>query len=173
MNEKIFKTFYSVIFILIFILNANAEFKSDIIGKVAITNTEIPHGFILGKIPGFAKKTLKGNPWLMDSRAIRKLTKRIYPGGDSNSVKDIHVTIMTTSKKPYGDDIVCYILLFKDGTKAKNEIKKMSDYVGYNSDRAMLLTKDNIAVFLHVDDVGNFYLLNGLANNIRTKLKGL
>ena len=93
MKKIFFKTLLLFLFILILILNVDAGFKSNIIDKVAITNNEIPTGFVLGKIPGFAKKTLRSNPWLFDSKAIRKLTGRIYPGGDFKYVSNIHTHI--------------------------------------------------------------------------------
>ena len=150
-----------------------AKGDSEVINKVKITGEEIPEGFIFGKIPGFARRTLKDNPWLLDTTAVRKLTDRIYPGGNYNSIRDIHMTILTQSERPYGDDIVCYIIVFKDMSAAKTEIKKMTDFVGFNTDRAILMTKDNVAVFLHVDSTDNFHYITGLSGSIKPRLEGI
>jgi hypothetical protein len=61
---------------------------------------------------------------MMDRPAIKKLTARIYPGGDYNRIRGMHMTIMSRKKNPYGDDIVCYIILYKDASSAKEELKK-------------------------------------------------
>jgi hypothetical protein len=49
----------------------------------------------------------------------------------------------------------------------------ITEFYGYNKDRVILITKNNIAVFLHVDDVKNFELLKDFARKIEEKLKDI
>ena len=77
------------------------RFKPYIIDKIKITNNDIPEGFVFGKVPKFARKVLKNNPWMLDKSAVRKLTNRIYPGGNYATISKIHMTIIAKEKKPY------------------------------------------------------------------------
>jgi hypothetical protein len=159
---------------MMFILSSGfaiGKFKTDIIDKVRLSDTEIPEGFMLGQIPGPAKVVFKGNPWLMDRNAIQKLTQHIYPGGDYTKVSQIHVTILANREKPFSDDIVCYVILYNDTIAAKDELRKFQEFVGYNSDRAILLPKDNLAVFLLVDDVKDFHYIQAMAGTIEGRLR--
>ena len=163
------------IFITLCIIPASSSLSYDItvFNRLKPSESEIPEGFVLGMIPDFARKVLKENPWQLDQNAIRKLADRIYPDGDPNAIQDIHMTIMTAKDRPYSDDIVCYIILFKKGKTAKTELDKLSSFNGYNGDRTILLSKDNLAVFLLVDDVDNFQHIRQMADSIEAKLKEL
>ena len=170
MKRRIISISISIMFITISLANAVANYNTDIIKKVRVLKKELPSGFIFGKVPNFAKSVLKDNPWLMDRAAIKKLTKRIYPGGNYNKILKIHMTIMTNKKNPYGDDIVCYVILYKDKSSANEEIKKISSFAGYNRDRVILLTKNNVAIYLHVDNIENFHYIRDIASNMKVKL---
>lgn len=146
---------------------------SGVIDKVRLSGTDIPQGYVLGKIPNFARTTFKDNPWLMDNASVKKLAGEIYPGGNGEGIATIHMTIIAREQRPFGDDIVCYIILFRDMSAAKDELKKINDYVGYNSDRAMVLSRDNIAVFLHVDNVDDFHYIRDLAGVLEKRLQEL
>ncbi len=173
MTKKTATTVIISLILAISISSAEAMYKSNIISKVIISQKDIPSGFSFGKIPGFAKKVLKNNPWMLDRSAIRKLAGRIYPGGDYNKISNIHMTVMANKRNLYGDDIVCYVILFKDNIAAKDEIKKISDFAGYNKDRVILLKKNNMVIYFHVDDTENFHLIRKLAENINIKIQDL
>ena len=126
-----------------------------------------------GLIPEFAKKLLKSNPWYMDNTAIKKLSDKIYPGGNYTRITSIHVTIIAKNETPHGDDIVCYIIQYKDMGSAKEEIRKIAEYIGYNRDRAILNVKDNIVVFLHVDDTNNFHYIQEMDRKIKDRMNNL
>lgn len=153
--------------------SATALYNKEDLSKILITENDIPSGFVIGKIPEPAQKVLKENPWYFDNQAIKKLTERIYPDGDYRKVTDVHMTIIAEEKKPYNDNIVCYVILYKDIQSAKDELKKLKQYVSFNNDRALLITKDNMAVFLHVDDVSDFHHIQDMALNMESKLKSL
>lgn len=125
---------------------------------------------MLGKIPSFAKKVFKDNPWYLDRESIKRLVPNIYPGGNASKVKAVHMTIMADKRNPYGDDIVCYVILYNDKNAADAEIKKLDSYTGYNSDRAIMVRKNNVAVFLHVDDTENLYIIRDMATRMERKL---
>ncbi len=151
---------------------AGAEYRGEIFEKLRFSPDDIPQGFIYGTIPPFAKKVLKDNPWKMDKSAIKTLASKIYPGGDSNKIADIYVTILARSEHPYGDDMVCYIIIYHDIKSAADEIRKLSDFVKYNNDRAIVISRENMAVFLHVDDVNDFSLLGRMAVKIEDRING-
>ena len=132
---------------------------------------DIPQGFMYGLIPNIYKKTLKNNPWEFDKPAIEKLADKIYPGGDHRQISAIHVTIISKKETPHRDDIVCYIIQYKKSSSVKDEIKKISEYAGYNQDRAILHIKDNYAVFLFVDDAKNLPLLKELDKKITERIE--
>lgn len=152
---------------------ASGMYKSTDIEKIKIQKQDIPDGFAYGQIPKFAQRVLKGNPWAFDRPAINRLTERIYPGGNSRSIKEIHMSIIARKETPFGDDIVCYIILYKDMSSAKKEISKVSDYVKHNSDRAMYLTQDNLIVFLHADNTDHFSKVRKIADKIQSRLNSL
>ena len=170
------KKFISLFVFLVFIISISnvkglPEDGTSIINKIKLMQEDIPDGYMFGLIPDFAKKVLKQNPWDMDSNAIKTLTDKIYPGGDYNQVSAIHVTIIAKKETPHGDDIVCYIIKYKDSKAAKNEISKISEYVGYNQDRAILNVFDNTAVFLHVDDKDDFPIIQKMQETMKERLK--
>ncbi len=150
-----------------------SDFDTSKIESIKFSDTDIPSGFVYGKIPRFYKHILKGNPWMMDKTAIRKLAGRIYPGGDSSVISDIYMAIIADKRTPFGDDIVCYVILYHNSTAAKKEIQKINDFTKYNNDRAIVLSRDNMAVFLHVDDINNFRLIQNIAEHFRSRLKSL
>ena len=80
------------------------------------------------------------------------------------------MTIMANNKNPYGDDIVCYMILYKDNADASNEIKKIAEFTGYNSDRAILITNGNMVIFLHVDDVENFHYIRDMKEKLMARI---
>ena len=152
---------------------AFTRYTADSIDKLKLVNTDVPEGYVYGKIPGFAQKVLKANPWSLDNYAIRRLTPRIYPGGDYNKIDKIHMTILASRDNPYGDDIVCYIILYRDNYSAKNEIVKINEYVGYNNDRSIVVTRDNMAVYFCVDDITNFHYIRNLADVVESRFEYL
>jgi uncharacterized protein YeeX (DUF496 family) len=161
------------IFIFIFIASTKAMYSSSVIDKIKPGNDDIPAGFVIGQIPGFAKNLLKTNPWNFDHDAIRKMTGRIYPGGEYSKVSGIHMTILAKQRNPYNDDIMCYIMLFRDKTSAAEEIGKLDEYVKNNSDRSILLEKENLAIYLCVDSVEDYPHIKTISENLQKKLDTL
>jgi len=157
----------------VFISSTTTMYSSSVIEKIRLTDKEIPDGYMYGQIPKFAQGLLKNNPWNLDQAAIKKLTHRIYPGGEPGKVSDLHMTIITNKKKPYGDDIVCYIFIFKNEKAAREELAKLKEFVGYNSDRSILLEKNNLVVYLFVDNVKEFEHIKTLSENIKSRLEAL
>jgi hypothetical protein len=153
--------------------SGNSQFKSGTIDAVKLTEKDIPDGFMYGTVPPPYKKTLKENPWTMDKAAIKRLAGMIYPGGDYTRIDSVHVSIIAEKDKPYGDDIVCYVILYTNMKAAQDEIKKATEFVGFNSDRALVVTRDNLAVILFVDDIANFHYIQDLAKTISERIKGL
>ena len=165
----------AVVVILMFVFagsaySVGAEFNNDMLEKVRIQAEDIPNGFIYGTIPDFAKTVLKNNPWNFDRSAINRLSKNIYPGGNADMIKGIHMTILARKDQPLGDDIVCYIFLYRDAEAARKETEKLHDYVKYNSDRAIVFQKNNVAVFIHADDVGDYDLIKVLSEKMEVRL---
>src|SRR6056297_2379688 len=146
-------------------------FSDDLIEKIKLNNDEIPEGFILGKIPGFAQKVFANNPCYVNDRGIKVIADKIYPGGYAGNLKTIHVTILAGSHTPYGDDMVCYIMVFKDDNAAKKELKKLKEYSDSNRDRTMLIIKDTLAVFIHADDTEHYRYIESIGNKIRARLQ--
>ena len=97
--------------------------------KIKLLKSDIPDGFIYGSVPEFAKKVLKNNPWEMDKNAIRKLADMIYPGGDYSRISGIHVSILAKQERPYGDDIVCYIIYYKDFVEPLQDFVEPNHYI--------------------------------------------
>lgn len=137
---------------------------------IRLTDADIPEGYRYGIIPDFASGLLKANPWMLDSAAKKKLAHRIYPGAEYTKISSIHMTILASAGNPYGDDIVCYIFMYNNEKSAKEEMAKLNEYTGYNSDRAITLEKGNIAVFLFVDNVKNFSDIQAISESIRKKM---
>jgi hypothetical protein len=159
--------------ILITEVKGTSQFKSDAIDIVKLAPGDIPEGFMYGTIPGPYRKTLKENPWMMDKAAIKRLADKVYPGGDYSKISNMHVSIIANEKTPLGDDIVCYVILFTNMKAANDEIKKMTEFTGYNRDRVLLLTKDNLAVIIFADDIENYHYIQDLAKILGDRLKSL
>jgi len=162
-----------LLFITFFISSSTMMYSSTVIDKIRPTSGEIPAGYMFGQVPGFAQSLLKSNPWNLDQTAIKKMTSRIYPGGEYSKISDLHMTIITNKRNPYGDDIVCYIFIFKNEKAAAEEIYKLNEFVSYNSDRAIIIEKKNLAVFMHVDSIKDFDHIKNLSENIKKKLESL
>ena len=157
----------------IFQVFAGATNGNDLFDKIKLLNTDIPEGFIYGTVPKYARDLIKDNPWELDQASIKKLADQIYPGGDYSKISSIHVSILTKKKTPLSDDIVCYLILFKDANAAKDEIKKITEFAGFNQDRVIVETKKNLAVYLHVDDIRDYPLIRAISEKIRERLKGI
>lgn len=157
--------------ITVFISSATTMYSSSIIEKIRPTVNEIPAGYMFGQVPEFAKSLLKENPWTLDQAAIKKLTNRIYPGGEYSKVSDLHMTIITNKKNPYGDDIVCYIFIFRNEKSAQEELVKLNEFSGYNSDRSIVIEKKNMAVFLLVDSIKDFEYIRAMSEVIKKRIE--
>ena len=163
------------VFILIFFAFSSytitGDASSEIFEKVKISQTDIPDGFTFGKIPNFAKSVILNNPWDMNRAAINKLTDHIYPNADASSVKEIYMSILAKKEKPYGDDLVCYAILFKDANSSKKELLKIEDFEKSNKDRVITITKANLAIVLLADETDNYAHIQKIANMIEEKIK--
>jgi len=157
----------------VFISSTTTMYSSSIIEKIKPTTAEIPEGYMFGQVPEFAQGLLKTNPWNLDQAAIKKLTNRIYPGGEYTKVSDLHMSIITNKKNPYGDDIVCYIFIFKNEKSAQEELIKLNEHVGYNNDRSIIIEKKNLAVYLCVDSVRDFEHIKEISEIIKKRLESL
>lgn len=163
----------TAVFMVIFQIFGGATRGNDLFDKVKLLNNDIPEGFVYGTVPKYARDSIKDNPWELDRAAIKKLADQIYPGGDYSKISSIHISILTKKKTPFGDDIVCYLILFKDVRAANDEIKKMTEFAGYNQDRVIVETKNNLAVYLHVDDVKDYPLIRAISEKLRERLKNI
>ncbi len=163
-------SFTCFIISMVIIAQAGTVSNSELINKIKVSDRELPEGFIFGKVPGFAKKVLKENPWILDKGAIKKMAGRIYPDGDFNNISDIHMTIMSKKGNPFKDDMVCYVIFYKNNSAAQKELKKITSYAEYNRDRVILMVKKTIAVYLLADDVDNFAYLKTIAGNLKSRL---
>ncbi|HSV96651.1 MAG TPA: hypothetical protein VLM75_06920 [Spirochaetota bacterium] len=173
MKKRALPVVSSILMLLLIMPLAGAEYKGTIIDQIRLAVNDIPQGLVYGSIPPFAQRVLRENPWKFDRAAIKRLTKEIYPDGDPDRVADIHMTILTRPATPFGDDIVCYIIVYNNMTSAKNEIKKITDFVGYNSDRAIVSVRENIVVFLHADDIDDFPVIREMMKKIGERLDNL
>jgi len=162
-----------ITFITIFISSTTAMYSSSIIEKIRPTSDQIPAGYMFGKVPGFAQSLLKENPWNLDQTAIKKMANRIYPGGEYSKITDLHMTIIANKKNPYGDDIICYIFVFKNEKSAQEELLKINEYVGYNKDRSIVLGKNNLAVYFCVDNAKDFDYIQAMSEAVQKKLETL
>lgn len=169
---------FVIVLILVSTVGVNAipsdlKFNETVIQKIRIVDTDLPEGFTYGQIPGFAKKVLLANPWQMDRNAINKLTKELYPNGDASNVKNMHVSIMTRKERPFGYDLVCYIIIYNDMQAAKKEIEKLSNYNKFNSDRTILLSHGNLAVFLIAQDISNYKYIDVMKDKVEERINSL
>ncbi|MCX8124171.1 MAG: hypothetical protein N3F66_08410 [Spirochaetes bacterium] len=146
-----------------------SEDKS-LFARLAIAPEDVPQGFVFGKIPNFAKKVFTGNPCVVNPDGIRFLASKLYPDGNSANIKSMYVAIMAAEARPYGDDLVYYVLVFKDSKAATVEIKKLQDYYQFNKDRIVLITKDTIALLLFADDVDNYKYIAQLGEKLQARL---
>lgn len=144
--------------------------EKELVESLKIETADIPGGFVYGKIPEFAKNVLKDNPWVMDRAAIDRLAQNIYPDGNSKAIKSIYMSILARKEVPYGDDIVYYALVFNDSSSAKNEIRKLNEFSSFNKDRSIVITRDNVAVYIHVDDAGDYTYIKNMAEKVKSKL---
>ncbi|HEY1406066.1 MAG TPA: hypothetical protein VF857_05605 [Spirochaetota bacterium] len=151
----------------------DSNFSEPAIEKIRITDSDLPEGFMYGQIPDFAKNVLLQNPWEMNRAAINKVTKNLYPSGDPGSVRNMHLSILAKKEHTYGYDIVCYIIIYNDGTTARKEIEKLSDFNRYNSDRTILLYQGNLAVFLIVQDVANYKYIQEMKEKMQQRINTL
>ena len=169
---------FVIVLILVSTVGVNAiptdlKYNESVIQKIRIVDTDLPDGFTYGQIPGFAKKVLLANPWEMDRHAINKLTKELYPNGNAACVKNMHVSIMTKKEKPFGYDLVCYIIIYNDMQSAKKELEKLSAFNKFNSDRTILLTHGNLAVFLISQDISNYKYIDTIKNRMEERINSL
>ena len=154
-------------------ISVSANYNKDDISKITITEKDIPSGFVIGKLPEKIKDVIKENPWYFDSEAIKRLTGHIYPDGDYKKIAAMHMTIIADEKKPYRDNMVCWIILYKDSQSAKIELSKLNRYTGFNSDRCILIQKNNMAVFMYARDVNDFHYVQDVAQEIQAKIKAM
>lgn len=173
MKKAIFCLSVLLTLVIVTASSGSSQLRPDAIDNIRLTDKDIPDGFIYGTVPPPYKKTLKNNPWTMDRDAIKRLADKIYPGGDYNRIESIHVSIIANRNTPYGDDIVCYVILYRNMKAAQEEMRKITEFTGYNSDRSLLLTRDNLAVVFFVDDIDNFHYIQEMARNVSERIKGL
>lgn len=173
MKKHSLSTISIITIVTVFISSTTAMYSSSIIEKIKPTTAEIPEGYMFGQVPDFAQSLLKTNPWSLDPAAIKKLTSRIYPGGEYSKVSDLHMTIITNKRNPYGDDIVCYIFIFRNEKSAQEELIKLNEHVGYNSDRSLVIEKKNLAVYLCVDSVKDYEYIKDMSDAIKKRLETL
>ncbi|MBN2436730.1 MAG: hypothetical protein JXK07_15830 [Spirochaetes bacterium] len=175
MSKKVFMSIVILLCVISvsFSIPASGMFGEDVIEKIRPAETDLPDGFVYGTVPEGAKSIFKANPWKMDQSAITRLTKEIYPDGNYQSVKAIHMSIITRKDRPFGDDLVCYIFVFKNNDAANREIKKLEQYALFNKDRQILHTKKNLAVVLMIDDVDDYSYIHEMSNVIKQKLDTL
>jgi hypothetical protein len=171
MNIRSKLSIFIISFIVIFISSGipAGSFEVNPIETLKIKESDIPDGFAYGLIPDFARKTLLANPWLMDKAAITRLTKNIYPKGDAAAVKNMHMSILAKKERPYNDDIVCYIIVYKDSIIGKKEMEKLSEFSKFNSDRTIVLQRGTTAIFLIVDDVRNYKYISELREKMEER----
>lgn len=173
MKRHLFFIISVSIFAAVLLSSSTNMYSSSIIEKIKPTIEEVPAGYMFGQVPEFARSLLKDNPWTLDQAAIKKLTNRIYPGGEYTKVSDLHMTIITNRKNPYGDDIVCYIFIFKNEKSAQEELVKLNEHVNYNSDRAIVVEKKNLVVYMHVDSVKDFEYIKTMSEIMKKRLETL
>ena len=162
---------FTLSFALIFPLYSSPDFDQSIFDKIKISQEDLPNGFVFGKIPNFAKSTIQSNPWNMDRNAINKMTKNIYPDAEPSAVKGIYISIIAKESSPYNDDLVCFMILYKDASAAKKENQKLEDFTKFNRDRVLTINKDNLSVILLSDETENFRYILEFSKKIEEKLE--
>jgi len=171
MKKNIIPVMTCLLLFSLFMASGRAVSKHDMIEKVRVSDKDVPEGFIYGKIPGFARNVLKDNPWSLDKPAIKKMANRIYPDGDYTNISEIHMTIMAKKNNPFRDDIVCYVILYKNENALKKEMKKFTSFAENNRDRVILLSRDNLAVYFSVDDTDNFEYIKTISSSVKARLE--
>lgn len=149
------------------------DYSISDVDHIRIMPDDIPAGFMMAQIPSFAKEVFRNNPCFLDSKGIKRIAKHLYPNGDFHAIASIHSTIIAKQGRPFGDDIVCYIIVYHNGKSAQKEMKKLTDYVEFNNQRAVVSTKNNLAVFIHSDDVANIQAVAQLKRTIEERLANL
>jgi hypothetical protein len=172
MNIRSYLSIFIISFVVFFVSSSipAESVDANLIDKLKIADSDIPDGFVYGLIPDFARKTLLSNPWLMDKAAITRLAKNIYPKGDATAIKNMYMSILAKKERPYNDDIVCYIIVYKDAISGKKEMEKLSDFSKINSDRTIVLQRGTTAIFLIVDDVRNYKYISALKEKMEEKI---
>lgn len=170
MNHKVQYTIIVAVFTMILAIEVHGEYRSDVISVLQPTDKDIPTGFMYGKVPPAARTVFKQNPGLLDNPTIQRIAKYVYPEGDYRNIASMHVSIIADEKTPYGDDIVCYVILYKGGKSAEREIKKLNEFAQYNSDRVIVIARENLAVFLLVDSIDNFHHIRTMADAMEVKI---
>ena len=171
MKKNSLKGIFIVIMLTLLIGSTTSMYSADTIEKIRITIDDIPAGYMFGQVPEFARSILKDNPWSFDQDAIKKFTIRIYPGAEPRNISNIHMTLIANKKNPFGDDIGCYIIIYKNGQAAKEELTKLNEFIRYNSDRGIVFAKNNLAVYLYINDVNNYDHIKRLSEIIKKKLE--
>lgn len=149
------------------------DYTSSDVDRIRITASDVPTGFTMAQIPSFAREVFRDNPCYLDTKGIKRIAKHMYPNGDYNAISSIHSTIMAKQGRPFGDDIVCYIIVYRNEKAAQKEIKKLTEYVEFNNQRAAVAAKNNLAVFIHADDVANMPAVMQLKRVLEERLAGL
>ena len=171
MKKNSLKGIFVVLIMTLLIGNTTSMYSSAIIEQIRPTINEIPDGYMFGQVPEFARGLLKNNPWNFDQDAIKRFTNRIYPGAEPRNVSDIHMTLITNKDNPFGDDIGCYIIIYKNAKAAKDEFTKLNEFIRYNSDRGIVIAKNNLAVYLYINEVKNYDHMKKLSETIKKKLE--
>lgn len=166
-------TIISILSIFFFLNSSSAMYSNSIIDTIKPNVSDIPEGYCYGIIPDFAKNMLKENPWNLDQNALNRFAQRIYPDADNNKMSAVHMTIIANQKNPYDDDIVCYIFIYKDKTSAEKEIEKLKKFIEYNNDRGIVLSRENLAVYLLVDDVKEYTHMESISRSIQKRIDTL
>lgn len=172
--KKRLLTLFIILFCAIFYINSSSAVTGiQAVESIRLSDSDIPEGYRYGIIPDFASGLLKSNPWMLDDAAKKKLAHRIYPGAEYTKISSLHMTILAANANPYGDDIVCYIFMFNDQKSAADEMVKLNEYTGYNSDRSIVMEKGNIAVFLFVDNTRDYPYIQAISESIRKKMDSI
>jgi hypothetical protein len=171
MKKNSFKGILVIIITFLLIGNTTSVYNSAVIDKIKLTIDEIPAGYMFGQVPEKAKVILKDNPWKFDQDALKKFTDKIYTGADSRNISDIHMTIIANKNNPLGHDMGCYIIIYKKGKPTKDEFTKLKEFIRFNSDRGIIIEKNNLAVYLYVRDVKNYDHIQRLSAIIKEKLE--
>jgi len=171
MKKSSLKSIFLLVITAFLIGNTTSMYSSSVIEKIKLTADDIPAGYMFGQVPKFALGILKDNPWKFDQDAIKRFTNRIYPGADPRNVSDIHMTLITNKDNPFGDDIGCYIIIYKNAKAAKDEFTKLNEFIRYNSDRGIVIEKNNLAVYMYVNEIKNYDHMQRLSEIIKKKLE--